>query len=457
MKILLADDDDSLRKVLLFKLRQKGFDVFAVADGQQALDALKKSRYDLLLSDIRMPKIDGIELLEKSKAIQADLKTILLTAHASVPQAVAAVKLGAFDYLTKPFEDDILFIAIEKALLINKLENENRQLKGKLKAQDYNNNFVGSSKPIKELLALVDKIADTDATILITGDSGTGKEVIAKSIHYKSNRSGNQLIIVNCAAIPKELIESELFGHTKGAFTGAIRDKKGKFELAEGGTIFLDEIGDMQIELQAKLLRVIQERTVEPIGSEASKEIDVRLIAATNVNLKEKIAQGKFREDLYYRLNVIPIHIPKLSERLEDIQILAQEFIKRFSKGTLIKISTQLLERLTNYSWPGNVRELENLIERLVILRKSDELQVADLPNDFGKNEQILSTDSQPKKIEKTSDSYLSFHDSEKKVIIDALNKFAWNRTRSAKFLQIPRHVLIYRMKKYDIYYNQNE
>lgn len=452
MKILLADDDSSLRKVLLFKLKQKGFDVVAVEDGQQALNELKAKSFDLLLSDIRMPKVDGIELLEQSKHIQPELKTILITAHASVPQAVAAVKLGAFDYITKPFDDEELFVIIEKALRIKNLENENKQLKGKLEAKDRLQNFVGVSKPFKDMMKMVDKIAQTDATILITGASGTGKEVIAKSIHYKSDRSHKEFIAVNCAAIPRELIESELFGHVKGAFTGAVRDKKGKFELADGGTLFLDEIGDLNIELQAKLLRVIQERIIEPVGSESKSDVDVRLLAATNVNLKKRVLKGDFREDLYYRLNVIPINIPSLNDRKEDIPILVQEFLKRFSGDSDITVSSKLMDTLMSYTWPGNVRELENLIERMVILRKSKKLTERDLPDDFGN----IETPS-PVEEEDEPENYLSFHEAEKKLIIDALNKFAWNRTKTAKFLQIPRHVLIYRMKKYEIFYNKNE
>lgn len=452
MKILLADDDSSLRKVLLFKLKQKGFEVVAVEDGKQALNELKAKTFDLLLSDIRMPKIDGIKLLEQSKLIQPELKTILITAHSSVPQAVAAVKLGAFDYITKPFDDEELFVTIEKALRIKNLENENKQLKGKLEAKDNLKSFVGISKPFKDMIKMVDKIAETDATVLITGGSGTGKEVIAKSIHYKSDRSHKEFVAVNCAAIPRELIESELFGHVKGAFTGAVRDKKGKFELADGGTLFLDEIGDLNIELQAKLLRVIQERIVEPVGSESKTEVDVRILAATNVNLKRKVLKGDFREDLYYRLNVIPINIPSLNDRKEDIPILIQEFLKRFSGDNEITVSSKLMDTLMSYSWPGNVRELENLIERMVILRKSKKLTERDLPDDFG----IVETPSTIKEDDEP-ENYLSFHEAEKKLIIDSLNKFAWNRTKTAKFLKIPRHVLIYRMKKYEIFYNKNE
>ena len=311
-------------------------------------------------------------------------------------------------------------------------------------------NSKGNSKSrqklqFKDIIKLVEKIANTDATVLITGSSGTGKEGIAKAIHEQSGRSSHDMIVVNCAAIPKELIESELFGHVKGAFTGAIRDKKGKFELADGGSLFLDEIGEMPIELQAKLLRVIQERIIEPVGSESPKEIDVRLIAATNVNLKKKISQGKFREDLFYRLNVIPIEIPNLAERKDDIPVLVQEFIRRFSKDEHISITLELHNRLMEHPWKGNVRELENLIERMVILRKSNQLSISDLPPDFGT--QIIQTTH----ANEQANEYISFQDSEKKIVIDALQKFGWNKSAAAKYLKIPRHVLIYRMQKYDI------
>lgn len=446
MKILLADDDNSLRKVLKFKLAQKGHQVTAVADGEQALEKLKSASFDLLLSDIRMPKIDGIELLEQSKNIQPDLKTILITAHASVPQAVEAVKLGAYNYITKPFDDEELYLAIDKAFEVKTLETENKQLKGKLKEHDKLKNFVGTSKLFKEMMSVIDKIASTDATILLTGESGTGKEIVARTIHLKSLRSLKQFIAVNCAAIPRELIESELFGHVRGAFTGAVKDKKGKFELADGGTLLLDEIGELNIELQAKLLRVLQERIVEPVGSESKKEIDVRIIAATNVNLKEKVINRQFRDDLYYRLNVIPIVVPSLRQRKEDIPVLIKVFLRKFEKEEAITVSSNLLKILTKYSWPGNVRELENLIERMVILRRSNQLTEKDLPEDF------LSGDlDKPARSDVDKKEHLSFHEAEKKIITDALDKFTGNKSKASKYLSIPRHVLIYRMKKYNI------
>ncbi len=446
MKILLADDDSALRRVLQFKLEKKGYDVTTVENGRQAMDRLREGYWDLLLSDIKMPDINGIELLEQARELQQDLKVILITAYATVSQAVQAVKLGAFDYITKPFEDEELFAAIDKAMAFQKLEKENKLLKGRLKHGEAAVNLIGVSRAFKQMMGVVDKIASTDATVLLTGESGTGKELVARTIHAKSGRAGQEFIAVNCAAIPRDLIESELFGHVKGAFTGAIRDKKGKFELADGGTIFLDEVGELALELQAKLLRVLQERVVEPVGSEKIKDIDVRVIGATNADLQKRVADGKFREDLFYRLNVIPITIPSLAERKEDLPILMKEFVRRYAQNEQISASPSLIERLSSYSWPGNIRELENLTERMVILRKSDELSVDDLPEDFGRSEASVS--SSP---ENESSKHLTFHEAEEKMIREALEKCGWNRTKAAKYLNIPRHVLLYRMKKYAV------
>ena len=450
MRILLADDDAALRKVVQFKLKQRGYQVTATADGDEALAALRGSRYELLLSDMRMPRLSGLELLQQAKKIQPDIEVILMTAYAAVSQAVEAVKLGAFDYLTKPFDDDQLFVTIEKAVKYKKLENENKLLREQLTSHGRWRQMVGVSPAFKQLLELITKVAPTDATVLITGESGTGKELVARTIHSQSTRVGNEFIAVNCAAIPKELLESELFGHVRGAFTGAVKDKIGKFQQADGGTLLLDEISELSIELQAKLLRVIQERVIEPVGSERRTEIDVRLLAATNVNLRERVAAGIFREDLFYRLNVIPVQVPPLRERGEDIPLLVKTFLVKFSPGTSITVASSLMRVLRQHSWPGNIRELENLIERMTILRESDELTPDDLPADFSKtNSPTLPQTSIDIGAE---NDHVTFYEAEKRLIVGALEKFAWNRTKAAVYLNIPRHILIYRMKKFGIH-----
>jgi DNA-binding NtrC family response regulator len=443
MRILLADDDASLRRVLQFKLKKEGHDVTAVEDGETALNQLRSDRWDLLLSDIKMPVVDGVELLELARRLQPGLKVILITAHATVSQAVQAVKLGAFDYITKPFEDDELTTAINRAGSFRELEKENKMLRGRLEVSEPSRKLIGVSKPFKEMMAVIDRIAATDATVLLSGPSGTGKELVARTIHVKSGRTGGNFVAVNCGAIPAELMESELFGHVKGAFTGAIRDKKGKFELADGGTIFLDEVGELAVDHQAKLLRVLQERLVEPVGSEITRRIDVRVIGATNADLQRRVRQGNFREDLFYRLNVIPIVVPSLAERRDDITVLVKEFILKFEPKSKITAARDLLGRLSTYSWPGNVRELENLIERIVIMRKSNTLTVEDLPADF---DQPIFDD-----LDTAVTGHLTFHEAEEKLVRNALDTCGWNKSKAAKYLNIPRHVLLYRMKKYGI------
>lgn len=443
MKILLADDDSSVRRVLQFKLEKKGFKVDTAADGLQALEALKSAPFDLLLSDIRMPKIDGIELLNEAKSVQPNIKVILITAHATVNQAVQAVKLGAFDYITKPFEDEELFVAIEKALQFEKLESENKKLRGKLKRVESDRKLIGASKPFRQLKSMIHKIADTDATILITGESGTGKEVVARTIHQESGRAEQEFIAVNCAAIPKDLIESELFGHVRGAFTGAVRDKKGKFELADEGTLLLDEISELAIDLQAKLLRVLQENVIEPVGAEIRKPIDVRLLAASNIDLQARVRSGGFREDLFYRLNVVPLTVPNLRERREDIPLLAREFVRKNSDQDEISLEPKLIDKLIEHNWPGNVRELENLIARMVILRRGDKLTLKDLPDDFGQFD--------PREKGDGDKNHVTLEEAERDLILEALEKTGGNKTKAAKRLDIPRHVLIYRLKKLGI------
>ncbi len=446
MNILLVDDDAALRRIIEFKLKQRGYHVTAVGDGEQALAKLREARFDLVLSDMKMPGLSGLDLLSRAKRIQPHLEVILMTAYAAVSQAVEAVKQGAFDYLTKPFDDDQLLVTIEKAVKFKNLENENRLLKEQLTTAGQIRPMVGVAPSFKQLLELIDKVAPTDATILITGESGTGKELVARTLHRQSNRAQREFVAVNCAAIPRDLLESELFGHVKGAFTGAVRDKKGKFEQAGGGTLLLDEVSELGMELQAKLLRAVQERVIEPVGSERPVEIDVRLLAATNVNLRDLVASGRFREDLYYRLNVIPLHVPPLRERREDIPLLVKTFLERFAPGADISVAADLMTTLKQHPWPGNIRELENLMERMVILRNSNELTSADLPPDFGH----VGRTNEPAEATGSSE-HVTFYENEKNLIIAALEKFAWNRTRAAAYLDIPRHVLIYRIKKLGI------
>lgn len=450
MNILLADDDEALRKIIQFKLKQRGYDVTATADGEEALSALRENRFDLLLSDMKMPKLNGLGLLKQAKKVQPDIEVILMTAYAEVSQAVAAVKLGAFDYLTKPFDDDHLFVTIEKAVKFKRLEDENKLLKEQLTGVGPAKQMVGVSPPLKQLVSLIEKVAPTDATILITGESGTGKELVARSLHRQSNRKDREFVAVNCAAIPKELLESELFGHVRGAFTGAVKDKKGKFELADGGTLFLDEISELGIELQAKLLRAVQERVIEPVGSEKRLEVDVRLVVATNVNLRERVTAGQFRGDLFYRLNVIPLSVPPLRDRREDIPLLVKTFLDRFVPDRPVSVPGNLMKVLKMHLWPGNVRELENLMERMAILRRSDKLTLDDLPADFGMAER-----DEWKTTQTENDEHVTFYEAEKRLIIGALEKFGWNRTKAAIYLGIPRHILIYRMKKFGIYQSE--
>jgi DNA-binding NtrC family response regulator len=456
IRILIADDDASLRRVIEVKLKQQGYEVKAVGDGEDALVELKRGKFDLLLTDMKMPRMDGITLLERAKQEAPDLQLIMMTAFATVSQAVQAVKLGAFDYLTKPFEDEQLFVAIEKAVRFRQLEEENRSLREQV-GDKYLKHFVGASRAFKEMLGLIEKVAPSEATILITGESGSGKELTAHAIHLQSPRANGPFVPVNCAAIPRELIESELFGHIKGGFTGAIKDKKGKFQLADGGTLFLDEVSELATELQAKLLRTLQSRIVEPVGSETPVEVDVRIVAATNVALKERVADGKFREDLFYRLNVIPIDVPALRDRRDDIPVLVKEFLLK-QDAIKVEIAPELLERLVAYDWPGNIRELENLIERMVVLRKSDKLTVSDLPTDFGKiavgqNREPLVVGQNRFGFDKapTAQEGVSFQEAQRRSIVDALEKCHWNKTKAAELLQIPRHILVYRMKQLGI------
>jgi DNA-binding NtrC family response regulator len=444
-KILIIDDDPSFRRVLAYNLQEEGYEVIVTVSGSDGLREFDEHLPPLVITDLKMPGIDGFRVLREIKERSPDTIIIIITAFGAIDTAVEAMKLGAYDYITKPFNREELKLVVRNAIQVSNLSQENRQLKDRLTEKVDFENIVGISRGMEKVFNIVEKVADTDATILITGESGTGKELVAKAIHLLSSRKSALFVPINCAAIPGDLLESELFGHVKGSFTGAVTDKMGKFKQADGGTLFLDEVGELSLDLQPKLLRALQEKIVEPVGSTKSVPVDVRVVAATNLDMEEAMRNGTFREDLYYRLSVIPIHIPPLRDRKEDIPLLLKHFAAKYgSEG--IEFDQEVLESLTSYPWPGNVRELENTVQRLIIMRDSDNISLADLP------EKILcrERDSKLTVINIPDDGY-PLEQLEREVVVEALKRNRWNRTNAAKFLKIPRHILIYRMEKYGI------
>ena len=439
-RILIIDDDESIRKVIGFMLEEAGYRVDTAASAEAGLRAIAGQRPDLVLSDIKMPGKDGIALLGEIKAADSTLPVIILTAFGSVETAVEAMKRGASDYLTKPIARDDLLLTIQKTLKLQRLEAENADLRDTIRERFRFESIVGLSPAMTALFDVLGKVAPTDATVLITGESGTGKELIAKAIHFNSPRRGGRLVTVNCAAIPADLLESELFGHVRGAFTGAIRSKPGKFELAHGGTIFLDEIGSMPLALQPKLLRVLQEHEIERVGDERTVEVDVRVIAATNRSLPARIAAGEFREDLYYRLNVVPARVPPLRERAGDIPLLVRHFLRRFAAGADISITPEAMRLLEGYAWPGNVRELENFCERIVLMRTGDSIDGTTVAGRLAELAREAPGAAGP-----------TLHEIERTAVVEALRAAGWNRSRAARRLGVPRHVLLYRIKKFAI------
>jgi two-component system NtrC family response regulator len=389
--ILVVDDEKNYLLVLSAVLEEEGYEVLTAQGGHEALEIQKSSDLDLILTDMKMPAMDGIELLENIKTLDPDLPVIMMTAHGTIDKAVEAMQKGAYSYILKPFDNERLTIYVKKAVSLFQVVKENRQLRETVASQYRFGNFIGKSKPIRDVFEMIRKVAPSNATVLIEGESGTGKELVAKSIHFNSPRRDKSFIAVNCSALAESLLESELFGHEKGAFTGAVARKKGRFELADHGTLFLDEIGELSQNLQVKLLRVLQEKTFELVGGTRPITADIRVIAATNKTLKEEMISGRFRKDLFYRLNVVRIGLPPLKQRKEDIRLLVNHFIDKYAPERKVDIPVkgvdQEVDRLFfDYSWPGNVRELENLIERVMILSPNDTIQVADLPMDFKDN-----------------------------------------------------------------------
>ncbi|MGE5432871.1 MAG: sigma-54-dependent transcriptional regulator [Syntrophomonadaceae bacterium] len=438
--ILIVDDEKIVRESLYHWFIEEGYDVDTAEDAEAALRIIEKGKYELMLVDMKMPGMNGLELLDKVKEIDLDTIFILITAFASVPTAIKALKNGAYDYITKPIDPDELAHIVEKAIHQRQLRQENEQLKDKIDEIIKPDNLIGESRQMLKIFDLINTVAQTDTTVMIRGESGTGKELVAKAIHINSKRKYFPIVTVNCGALAESLLESELFGHEKGAFTGAHYKRKGKFEMADGGTIFLDEIGTVSPKMQIELLRVIETKQFMRVGGNENIKSDFRVIAATNEPLENLLKEGKFREDLYYRLNVFTIFIPPLRERREDIPILAYYFMNKFNAAmnrNIKSISNEAMDFLVNYSWPGNVRELENAIERALVVGKGDSIKIDDLPFHVTPNNRV--DDEGDKSLESV----------EKRHIMNVLEINNWNISKSAEALQIDRVTLYNKINKY--------
>jgi DNA-binding NtrC family response regulator len=445
--ILAIDDDDSLRRVVEYNLAEEGYRVITAADGPSGLEAHRREAVDVVLTDIRMPGMEGIELLALLKAMQPELPVIMLTAFGTIDSAIEAMRLGAFDYLTKPFSRDQLRVSVRKALEVAELRSENRQLRQVVSERFSFASMIAGSRAMRAVSDTASRVAQTDTTVLLVGESGTGKELLARAIHFNSGRARGAFVTVNCAAIPEQLLESELFGHRRGSFTGAVADKRGKFEMANGGTVFLDEIGELAPLLQVKLLRVLQEREIDKVGETRPIKVDVRVLAATNRDLEKMIAGGTFREDLYYRLAVVSIRMPPLRERVDDVPLLVDAFLEKHAQRlghARPAIQKDVYSAFNRYSWPGNIRELENVVERALVLDKDGVIGLDDLPDRLRTPAQHIGN----VRIE-LPDEGISLEQVERELILTALEKHDWNQTRAAAYLDVTRSTLLYRMQKY--------
>jgi two-component system response regulator PilR (NtrC family) len=443
--ILVVDDEKSMREILEIFLTSEGYKVSVAENGEKAIDAVKKDIYDLVITDMNMPKVGGLELLKNVKQLNPDTIVVIITAFGTTESAVEAMKMGSYDYIQKPFQMDDIRLVVKNALEKQKLQKDVSILKQQLKPPSLEN-IIGSSQSMQTLFSVISKTAESNASVLIIGESGTGKELAAKAIHSLSPRKDNHFVAINCAAIPEGLLESELFGHMKGAFTGAASNKQGLFELANEGTLFLDEIGEMPMSLQAKLLRVIEGGTFRRVGGLSDLQVDVRIVSATNKNVQDLIEKNLFREDLYFRLNVLSVKIPPLRERRDDIPLLIDHFLKKFA-GDRKQFSKEAIETLSNYKWKGNVRELENITERVVLLCDSDVIDIENLPEEIklmpGKAKVALPDSGMD--IEKLME------DTEKAYLLKALEKTNGVKTEAAKLLKITFRSLRHKLKKYGI------
>ncbi len=447
-KILIVDDDLSFRRVVEYTLKEEGYETTVAADGEEALNLFSESEYSLVVTDVLMPQLGGLELLKRTQAIAPEVPVVVVTAHAAVEDAVNAMREGAFDYIEKPVNRDQLKFVVKKALEVKELRSENRRLRQAVSERLEFENMIGGSERIQKVFQVAAQAARVDSTVLVLGESGTGKELLAKAIHFNSPRRNRPFVVVNCGAIPETLLESELFGHSRGAFTGAFSERKGKIEAADTGTVFLDEIGDLEPQTQVKLLRLLQEKEIDKIGVSKPIKVDVRIIAATHRDLEGMLREEKFREDLYYRLSVIPIKLPSLSERRNDIPLLADFFLKKYAQkfGKKLTLDREIFKVLDVYPWPGNIRELENLMERTAALHEGGTIRVDDLPEDMLNRASKIG----PVLLNIPPDG-VDLEQVEKDLIREALERSRWNQSRAARFLRTTRNTLIYRMQKYGI------
>jgi two-component system NtrC family response regulator len=451
--ILIVDDEKNYPLILSAILEEEGFETFTANSGREALEILSNTDIDLVLTDMKMPSMDGIELLEKIKAKDQDLPVIMMTAHGTVDKAVEAMQKGAYSYILKPFDNDRLIIYVNKAVGMHRVVKENRQLRDAVELKYSFGNIIGKSKVMQDVFETIRKVAPASATVLIEGESGTGKELVAKSIHFNSLRRDKPFVAVNCSALAETLLESELFGHEKGAFTGAVTMKKGRFEIADGGTLFLDEIGELSLNLQVKLLRVLQDKVVERVGGVKPISVDIRIIAATNKRLKDEMLHGRFREDLFYRLNVVHIVLPVLKERKEDLGLLVDHFIGKYederkSDISITGIDPEVKRLFYEYSWPGNVRELENVIERATVLCQGNIIKVSDLPKEFKNNiDNSLHIESIP--ADAKLDETLAMV--EKKMLERALKLTNNVQSQAAELLGVGKSGLNWKIKKFKL------
>ena len=448
-RLLVIDDDASVRRVLKLQLEEAGYEVQTASDCTEAEAALHSARPQLVITDLMMPGCTGLELLQRIRSEGLDTTVIMITAFGSVESAVSAMRFGAYDYITKPIDYDALVLAVDRALERQNLLEEVRNLRSALDERYGFENILGHSKALLRVLDMASRVAQHDSTVLIQGETGTGKELLARAIHHNSRRRNRPFATINCGAIPNELLESELFGFTRGAFTGAYAPKPGKIELADGGTLFLDEVGELPLEMQVKLLRLLQHGELEKVGSTSPKTVNIRVIAATNRNLAAMTEDGTFREDLYYRLAVVPLVLPPLRERKDDIPELVEHIftaLKEKHGMPELKMSPGLRPLLTAYRWPGNVRELENVLERLVVLAYRDQVSELDLPDEI----RGVATNKDTFQLE-LPESGISLDAVERELLLRALQRFDWNQSQAARFLDISRRTLIYRMEKHGL------